>query len=571
MAVIGIDLGTTNSLAAVWTESGCKLIPNSLGEFLTPSVVSVEEDGTVFVGKIARERLITDPARTASSFKRFMGTEHSYRLGNRTFLAEDLSACVLRQLKADAEAFLKEEVTEAVISVPAYFNDNQRCATKLAGQLAGLKVERLVNEPSAASLAYRQNNPQEEQRFLVFDFGGGTLDISVVDAFNNVIEIIAVAGDNHLGGDDFNQAVAEAFCKANGLVPEMLGPKDSAIVLRQAEQCKISLTDSPVSAMIWERDGRTYSMTMNNNDLIKAAAPLFVRIAKPIRRALQDSGLSPEDIDRVILVGGSSKMPAVRSYLQHLLEQTPLCSIPPDTAVAIGAGVAAGIKERRKEIRDTLLTDICPFTLGVGVHNEADTERPLFSPLIERNTVLPASREGVYSTVADNQTSIRLSIFQGESRMCENNLRLGELSVNVPMAPRGSESVSVRFTYDINGILEVEMQSLTTKATVRKVFVNQKLNLSEQEVERRLAQLAALKVHPRDKERNKLLTSRGERLFEESLGQAREEIAGYLNYFNHALSTQNEREIEKAYEVVSAYFDAAEERQEEPFAMPEEY
>lgn len=533
LPIIGIDLGTTNSLAAVWKDGRCQLIPNALGEVLTPSAVSLDEDGALLVGRAARDRLITHPERTAASFKRFMGTDTKLLLGDCPFTPVELSALVLRRLKEDAEAFLGEPVEEAVISVPAYFDDNGRSATKAAGELAGFRVERIINEPSAAALAYHKDQ-QEDQSFLIVDFGGGTLDVSVVDAFLNVIEIVAVAGDNHLGGDDFNLAIAHYFCEQNGLAMGDLPRETQSALLRQAEQCKIALTSADPVMMLAEIGGQQRSVLLSNQKLITICSKLLRRMEKPLARALRDCSGTVGTIDDVILVGGSCHMPLVRQYLAHVLGMEPLCSLDADTTVAVGAGIAAGIKERQEDLRDTLLTDICPFTLGVSVLNREDPSNPLFSPIIERNTTLPASRMRTYYTAADGQDTMQVEIYQGEGMYCADNLKLGEVSLHVPPAARGKESAEVRFTYDINGILQVELTCKSTGQKNETVIVNPRLNLTPEALERRLKELETYKLLPREATANRELLARAAHLYAQSTGELRERLQQYIDRF-HAL------------------------------------
>ncbi|MBQ8646906.1 MAG: molecular chaperone HscC, partial [Oscillospiraceae bacterium] len=363
MAIIGIDLGTTNSLAAVWKDGASRLIPNALGEYLTPSAVSIDEDGTVLVGATARQRVVSHPGRSAASFKRSMGTDKVYQLADRSFTPEELSALVLRQLKADAEAWLGEPVEEAVISVPAYFNDRQRAATKRAGQLAGLRVERLVNEPSAAALSCYEPD-KGEASFLVFDFGGGTLDVSVVECFDNVVNILAVSGDNRLGGNDFDQIIARLFCVENGLSFSELDNTTRAILLEQAENCKQALSHSRMAMMVLDSAGAKGAMTLDGKKLVDHSQDLLKRMRTPIAKALRDSGVGRSELAGIIPVGGSCKMPLVQQYLTHLMGKPPRQNARPDTAVALGAGMYAAMKERKAGIAEMVLTDICPFTLG---------------------------------------------------------------------------------------------------------------------------------------------------------------------------------------------------------------
>lgn len=558
--MIGIDLGTTNSLVSVLQGDTCTLIPNNIGEYLTPSVVSVDENGEILVGRTAKERLVSHPEHTAASFKRFMGTEKVYTLGERTFTPQDLSSLVLRKLKEDAELYLGEPVTEAVISVPAYFNDFQRNATRIAGQLAGLKVERIVNEPSAAALAYRFEAEEEDQTFMVFDFGGGTLDISIVDAFENVIEIVAVAGDNHLGGDDINRAIAEQFLEENHLKKEQIFKEEMASILKESERLKIALSEAPEAEMEAVVNGDVYRMCLDAKGLLSAASSVLECIGIPLKRAMSDAGYEWEDIDEIIMVGGSGKMPVIQNYLQFLSGKKPLSKVDPDVAIAVGAGMYAGIKERKEAVKDVLLTDICPFTLGVEVVQPDRNAPTVMSPVIERNSVLPVSRVARYWTARPFQEKCTVTILQGEHRLADQNLCLGSLEVPVPVAesPVAREAIDVRYTYDINGILEIDVTVVSTGATSNKVIVNKMIQLSEEEIAARREELQKLKIHPRDQEKNRLMMARGDRLFEESTGEVRMYVSKFMEEFTEALNTQDERLIEQAYGRIGELFDIIE-------------
>lgn len=558
MPIIGIDLGTTNSLAAVWKDGRCQLIPNALGETLTPSAVSLDEDGSILVGRAAKDRLISHPERTAASFKRFMGTDTKLMLGGQAFSPIELSSLVLRRLKEDAEAFLGQPVEEAVISVPAYFDDNGRSATKAAGELAGFRVERIINEPSAAALAYHKGR-DEDMSFLVFDFGGGTLDVSVVDAFANVIEIVAVAGDNHLGGDDFNQVIAAYFCKQNGLKFAELPRETQASLIRQAEHCKIALSSSDPVVMLTDIGGKQLSALLTNQKLVEISAPLLRRLEKPVARALRDCQGSVGEIDEIVLVGGSCHMPLVQQYLRHILGKQPLCNFDADTTVAIGAGIAAGIKERSQDLRDTLLTDICPFTLGVNVINHEDPSNDLFSPIIERNSTLPASRMRSYYTAHEGQTKMSIEVYQGESIYCRDNLKLGQVDIDVPRAARGREGADVRFTYDINGILQVEVTCKSTGQKNQALILNPNLKLGEKELAKRLRELEKFKLLPREEEENKVLLARAARLYEESTGLLREQIHQQIDYFNLLLHEGNEPKLRRYRKDLAQFFEQIDE------------
>ncbi|MBQ0013966.1 MAG: molecular chaperone HscC [Oscillospiraceae bacterium] len=546
MAIVGIDLGTTNSLVCVYRGGKSELIPNSFGEFLTPSCVGLDDDGEqVLVGKIAKDRLVSHPDFTVSSFKRFMGTDKKLIVGERVFTAPELSSFVIRQLKEDAEAYLGEPVEEAVISVPAYFDDNGRNATKMAGELAGLRVERIINEPSAAALAYRKDD-DEDATFLVCDLGGGTFDVSVVDAFDNIIEIAAVAGDNHLGGDDWNAAIAQYFCDENGIKVEDLSPETKAIILKQAEMCKIALNSSEPIIMSVSIGPDSYMASLTSKKLVEISASLFKRIEEPIRRALHDASMTVMDIDYVVMVGGSSKMLTVSKYIEQLVGREMKSDIDPDKVVGIGAGVVAGIKSRDEDIKDTILTDVCPFTLGTNVINYAKHDDPLFSPIIERNSVLPTSHMERYYTVNDNQDKMVFKIYQGENMYCRDNTLLGDIEIKVPKNKAGEECCEVRFTYDINGILEVDVKCVSTGETKNKVILNKNIKLTDEEIALKQAELQKLKILPRDEEENKAIIARAERLYEEAFGEFRDIIGANTMNFLEILSKQDSKKIRRA-------------------------
>lgn len=549
MAEIGIDLGTTNSLVAHWTEDGAVIIPNVLGANLTPSVVSVDENDAILVGQVAKERMITHPQRTASSFKRYMGAQKVYRLGKHTFTPEELSSFVLKSLKADAEAYLGHAVEEAVISVPAYFNDMQRTATKRAAELAGLKVERLISEPTAAALSYGLHQRDSETKFMVFDLGGGTFDVSVLELFEGVMEVKAIAGDNYLGGEDFTGLFISKFAEHGGLDLTRLDHKGQAALYKQAELCKKALSDQHSGEMRFVHNGETITRTFDRDEYERMASQLLLRLRHPVERAMRDVSVSPRDLDAVILIGGATRMPVIRSTVGRMFGTLPFTSINPDEAVALGAAVQAALKRRDSSLEEMILTDVCPYTMGVEVVKQLgkdQMESGYFSPIIDRNTPIPVSRVQTFTTVQDNQSLIGLKVFQGESRKTEDNVRLGELDVAVPRGKAGQEQVDVRFTYDINGILEVEASVQSTGRKERLVIRNGNAGLSQAEVDARFEALKDIKIHPRDKTENRLLLARGERLFEEALGDRREYIGFLLQQFESVLMTQKTREIEKA-------------------------
>lgn len=534
--IIGIDLGTTNSLAAVWQDGSSHLIPNAFGEYLTPSVVSVDEDGTVYVGKTAKERLASHPMETASAFKRFMGSNRKYKLGNKTYLPEELSALVLRKLKEDAERYLGEPVEEAVISVPAYFNDMARNATKRAGILAGLRAERIINEPSAAALACRNGNTEEDMSVMVFDFGGGTLDVSLVECFDNVIEIMAVSGDNQLGGQDFDEAIAAHFMHSLRIDPTALPLETRAVIKECAEQCKRDLTEHKTAEMVVNTPEIQEKLEISRKDVVHICAPLFERMGQTIARVLMDGKITVAELTQIVLVGGSCKMPVVRQYLEHILMRNDMETMNPDHMIALGCGVCAGIKERDKDIKDMLLTDICPFSLGVRTVNYDYKHKDLMSFIIKRNSPLPISRERIYTNAFDNQNVIRFEIYQGEGMYVKDNMMLGNIELVIPPRPAGEVKCYVRFTYDINGILEVNVSIPSIKSQKNLVIVNEELGMTQEQVDAKLKEFEKIKMNSADEEENKYVLEWGSRLFMQANSDGmKNEILRKMQYFEYMM------------------------------------
>ncbi len=562
MTIIGIDLGTTNSLAAYYDDDGAHIIPNRLGDHLTPSIVSMDEDGQVFVGKIALERQITHPERTIATFKRSMGSQKKFQIGDREFLPEELSSFIIRSLKEDAEAYLGETIEEAVISVPAYFNDVQRKATKHAGELAGIKVERLINEPTAAAISYGLEERQEHTKFLVFDLGGGTFDVSILELYQNIMEVRGVAGDNYLGGEDFTDVLMMMFLKHFELEVEAMTEKELASLRKQAEAAKKSFGKEHTVELKCRVSEEERSMKISMDAYEKACELLLARLRRPIERALSDAAIKVKDIDTIVLVGGATKLPFIRKFVGKLFGKLPSAHINPDEVVALGASLQAAMKQRFAEVKEIVLTDVCPYTLGTNISVEKPGgyyESGHFLPIIERNTVIPVSRTDRLYTLHDNQTMIRVEVLQGESRFAKDNILLGELNIPVPMAAKGEQAVDLRYTYDINGLLEVEVTVVSTGAQKRLVIEKNPGYLSEEEVEQRLEDLAAIKIHPRDQEENRLLMARGERLYEENIGEVRMYVASCLEQFEEALDRQDPIGVREAAKVLKEQLDNIEE------------
>ncbi len=555
MAICGIDLGTTHSLIAVFGDAGPRLIPNALGEYLTPSVVGLDDAGEVILGSAARERLLLHPDRTVASFKRLMGTASETKLGPRSFRLEELSALILRSLREDAEAVLKESIDEVIISVPAYFNDHQRKATLDAGRLAGLTVKRLVNEPTAAALAYGLAE-RTDGRFLVFDLGGGTFDVSILDKYDGVMEVRATTGDTRLGGNDFTQLVEDLIGRAHEVQPRSLAPVDAARLRREAERVKLALTDVQEVSYNLALGGRVIAGTLSRVAFEAEAAGLLRRLRAPMERAIADARLDPAQLDAVVLVGGATRMPMVRSLVARLFGRMPHVHLDPDTTVGLGAAVQVGLHRRATALEDVVMTDVCPYTLGIAVHDSV-TGLDEISPLIERNAVVPISRSGIYSTVRDRQKQIDLKVYQGENLRPADNVLIGELTVPVPPKAAGEEAVEVRFTYDINGALEVEAKVGSTGVLRREVFRNTS-GLSAEELHTRFAALSDIKLAPREQAKNKLLLARAERLYSEQVGEERENLLASLREFERAISDQHNRALEGTRATFASVLDSFE-------------
>jgi molecular chaperone HscC len=494
-----------------------------------------------------------------------MGSPKTFDLGNQSFRPEELSAIVLRALKADAETYLGEPVREAIITVPAYFNDLQRKATQSAGAIAGLEVLRLLTEPTAAALAYGVLESEREQTILVVDIGGGTFDVSLLQSFEGVMEVRATAGDIWLGGEDFVDVIVNGFMEAvgtkAGLPPVSAAAAVHGALRHEAELAKRALSEAQEAriAVIYRDQEVAWTLTRDNFEAL--SEPVLSRIRRPIERALGDARMHPDEISQVILAGGASRMPMFRRLIGRLFRRLPSQSINPDEVVARGAAVRAGMQMRAAGLEELVMTDVCPFTLGIDTSSampDGSRITGLFSPIIERNTVIPVSRVSRYTTISDNQTKITFGIYQGESRLVKDNLKLGELVVHVPRLPAGEAQVDVRFTHDASGLLEVETTVEQTGATDRLVIEGQAGRLTPAEVEERLARLAKLKVAPRDEAENIALIARADRLYQQCLGAEREQIGIALAHFIAALETQDATNIRLTAKSLTRLLDARE-------------
>ncbi|MDP9939264.1 molecular chaperone HscC [Ectopseudomonas alcaliphila] len=545
--LLGIDLGTTNSLIAVWREGRAELIPNALGDVLTPSAVSLDEDGSILVGAAARARLTTHPLRSVAAFKRFMGSDKRFTLGDRQFTPEELSALVLGSLKADAEAHLGVPVSTAVISVPAYFSDEQRKRTVFAAELAGLRVERLINEPTAAAMAYGLHEQQFE-RTLIFDLGGGTFDVTVLEYALPLIEVHASTGDNFLGGEDFTEALLKACLSDWGLSRSELDGQALASLEDALEQLKRRLAEGPQTL---EWNSRQWQLDDARAQQIWT--PLLARLRQPIEQALRDARLNPRDLDSLVLVGGATRMSVVQQLVATLFGRLPYRHLDPDTIVALGAAAQAACKARDRAIEEIILTDVCPYTLGIA-SRRSDEQAGAFSPIIERNTVIPASRVQRYYTTHAQQEYIRIEVYQGERPWVRDNIFVDAFEVKLTQTGQ-IQALDVRFSYDINGLLEVDV-TLESGQRHGHVIDRSPTGLSAEARAASQARLAGLKIHPRDTLHNRTLLARLERAWMQTLGAEREQIGQWLDEFQSVLGAQQEQPITAARQRLEQELDA---------------
>jgi molecular chaperone HscC len=547
--IVGIDLGTTFSLVAAMKGDAPVLIPNALGELLTPSAVSILDGGEVVVGAAARARAVTHPDRTARFWKRDMGTDRSTRLGDRAFSPQELSALVLRSLKADAELALGQPIDEAVVTVPAYFDEGQRRATRDAGAIAGLRVERIINEPTAAALAYGLHHRHREQRAVVLDLGGGTFDVTVLEIIEGVVEIQSTAGDSRLGGEDFADALAASLAaRLPGGVEAVQAEPIAWARLREACEIAKRTLSAGDSARVTLPDLRLGGRAVTVDEEITRVqaeavwAPLLERLRAPTLRALRDAKLDPARIDEVLLVGGATRTPCVVRFAAQVFGRMPERRLPPDEAVALGAAVQAALKEGHAAVDDLVVTDVAPFTLGIAVATHFGTRSVsgVFAPILERGTVIPASRVRTFSTMSDNQKEILVEVYQGEHATCAQNRKLGDYALRgIPPGPAGSQAIDLRFSYDMNGLLEVDM---TVNSTGRKetLLIEQTPGrLTSEQIATARKNLDRLKFHPREALPNTTAMARADSLFIELTGIPRELLGEAIAVFRGALDAQD--------------------------------
>ena len=558
MIIVGIDLGTTNSAIAYMTDAGPQLIPNSLGKTLTPSAVGLDSDGSVLVGDAAKDYMVVHPDLGATAFKRLMGTSENVNIGDQEFLPIQLSAMILRSLKNDAEHYFGHSDIQAVITVPAYFNDTQRQATIHAARVAELPVVRLLNEPTAASIAYGFHESEESKNLLVIDLGGGTFDVSAVEMFEGVVDVKSSFGDSFLGGEDFTHVMVSEILKSRDMrfeEMEFRHPLMVSLLKHECEKAKIAISSQNNAIVRIPHEDGTFddkitsenSFTVWREQFEDWSKSLLQRLENPIRRVLSDADWNTSSVDEVILVGGSTRMPMVRSLMSEMFGFEPQCRLNPDEVVALGAAIQGGLFENNKALEDMAVTDVAPFTLGVEVSKEFGHEfKPGYMlPIIHRNRKIPSSQVKRVSTVFPNQKEISIKVYQGEGRKVEQCTFLGEFTVkDLPGGDEGQD-IDIRFSYDLNGVLEVEATVVATNQKTQFVITSKTRGLTQEEIDASIERLHQLKPTPREQARWTALLKRAEREYAEASDRQRAILNELMDMFETALLDNDKQLIEK--------------------------
>ena len=547
--VIGIDLGTTNSCVAVLEGGEPVVIANAEGNRTTPSVVGFAKNGERLVGETAKRQAITNPERTIASIKRYMGTDHTVEIDNKKYTPQDISAMILSKLKADAEAYLGEKVTEAVITVPAYFTDSQKQATKDAGKIAGLDVKRIINEPTAASLAYGLDKDEHQHKILVYDLGGGTFDVSILELGDGVFEVLATSGNNKLGGDDFDEAVlnfmADSFAKENGV--DLRADKMAMQRLKEAaEKAKKELSSAQTTNInlpfitVNENGPLHMNMDITRAKFDQLTADLVNKTIEPMKKAMADAGVTNSDLSKVILVGGSTRIPAVQEAVKNVTGKEPFKGINPDECVAVGASIQAGVLTG--EVNDVLLLDVTPLSLSI------ETLGGVATKLIERNTTIPTKKSQIFSTAADNQTAVDIHVMQGEREMAAGNITLGRFQLSgIPPAPRGIPQIEVTFDIDANGIVNVSAKDMGT-GKAQSITITSSTKLSDEEINAKVKEAEQYAEEDKKRKEEVELRNRAETLVYETEKNLKE--------LESALSEEEKNDIVAAKDALSAALEA---------------
>lgn len=551
MTNVGIDLGTSNSLISFWDvdKREAILIKNSKGKTLTPSAISIDNENNILIGQDAYDRIIEHPEQTVQHFKRFMGTDKKWEINGKYYTPVDFSALLLKQLKTDAELFLGEEITDAIISVPAYFNNDQREATINAGKLAGfLKVD-LISEPTAAAIAYGINR-DESSHFLICDLGGGTYDISLLEYFEGTLNVQAISGDNHLGGVDFTNAMVDDFLETEGHQLEV--SHSEKIQLRQVmNKAKENFDDKQGVKTEISIDNQNFVYHRTEEQLNEIFSDLYSRLKTPILRVLTDAKMEISDLDQIILVGGATKFRLISYQFGKLFERPPYVGVNPDESIAVGAGIRSGMDTDIDLVDEMILTDVSPFSMGIDVISDENNGELIFSPIIERNTPLPASRVQEYEPASKLSRSVEIKIYQGESMLVKDNLLIGKFEMPVAKKERAFQ---VRFTYDKNGVLEVT--AINGKKKEKTLLINSgNTKLSDSQMRSQMEKLESLKVHPKDEPENRKIIDRLNKLYEDSMGEDRIRLEEVYKYFAGILNDQNPIDIKHARAEVTKILD----------------
>jgi molecular chaperone HscC len=551
--VVGIDLGTTNSAIGILEGEKVRLLPNPLGEVLTPSAVALDPSTRMLaVGRTAKDLIAAAPRSGAARFKTDMGTDRTHVLGDRSMSVVDLSAHVLDALRADAERELGTIVNRCVVTVPAYFDDAQRHATRQAAEQAGFLVERIINEPTAAAIAFGMHRRADETLFAIVDLGGGTFDVCVMELFEGILQVRGVAGESRLGGEDFTAALADHIAERGRFRVPNFGTAGWSLLYKRAELAKRALTRWPsteVSLAGEVTGGEPCSVTVTSEDAERIWQPFVDRLRAPIRAALQGAGVTRDQLHEVILVGGATRMPCVRRAVVELFGRAPLDHGDPDLLVAQGAAIQAGMIVGNTAVQDMVVTDVASHSLGIDVSRRIGSRdvSGYFSPIIHRNTAIPTTQSDTFATVHDDQTTVCLGIYEGDGRRVEENRKIGELSIKkIPKGP-APKAFTVRFTYDLNGMLEVEAEIDETNAKVSAVFDREGGTLTGAQLEDARRRLRAVRADPMDRPRYRDVHARAKLLWRELDHRKRELLDALIEQFEVAMQGRDPKELERAY------------------------